>query len=202
MEGEHAAPLNKKNSWRDLWADPTLRTNLWASCLLYSEASFNFYLLGFYLKYFPGNIFENSTFFACSDLVAFLTTGFFLNFTSMKTSLRAGATIALTGGVSYLMLFHLTDYIPIMLCLSRIGQSMIFNTTIISVSRLFPTLYVSTAYGVVNFCSHMFACLAPFTAELPDPIPFVAFVSMIGVAIFTSFLLTEIDKNKELEAIK
>lgn len=94
----------KKVSWRDIWADPILRTNLWASCLLYSEASFNFYLLTFYLKYFPGNIFENSVYFACSDLIAFVLTGLFLNFTSMRTSIRVGALIALIGGFLYLFL--------------------------------------------------------------------------------------------------
>jgi len=68
----------KKVSWRDIWVDRILRTNLWAAILIYSEASFNFYLLNFYLKYFPGNIYENSTFFACSDLVAFILAGVFL----------------------------------------------------------------------------------------------------------------------------
>ena len=43
---------------------------------------------------------------------------------------------------------------------------MIFNTTIISVNRLFPTLFVSSAYGVVNFFAHLYACLAPFVAEI------------------------------------
>jgi hypothetical protein len=109
-------------SWREIWGDKTLRTNLWASCLLYSEASFNFYLLTFYLKYFPGNLYENSTYFACSDLIAFLMVGVFLNFTSMKTSIRAGAAIALTGGLLYLFLFNHTNLVPMMVCFSRVGQ--------------------------------------------------------------------------------
>lgn len=77
---------------------------------------------------------------------------------------------------------------------------MIFNTSIICVNRLFPTLYVATAYGVVNFCAHLFACLAPFTAEIPNPFPFIVFVVMVAVAIFTSFFLTEIgDPAKKSE---
>lgn len=171
-----------------------LRTNLWASALLYSEASFNFYLLTFYLKYFPGNLFENSAYFACSDLLAYVLTGIFLNFTSMRTSIRFGAALALTGGFLFLFLSKNINLIPLMLCLCRIGQSMIFNTTIISVNRLFPTLYVATAYGVVNFCSHLCACLAPFVAEIKYPFPFIVFVCLIGIAIFTSFFLTEVSE--------
>lgn len=112
---------NPKVSWREIWADPVLKTNLWASCLLYSEASFNFYLLTFYLKYFPGNLFENSTYFACSDLIAYVLTGIFLNYTSMKTSIRIGSVIAITGGLLYLFLSKQTNIVPLVICMARVG---------------------------------------------------------------------------------
>lgn len=108
-------------SWRDIWAIPQLRTNLWASALLYAEATFNFYLLGFYLKYFPGNLFENSVYFACSDLTAFILCGVFLNYTSMRTSIRVGAVIAAVGGFMYLFLSNNIELIPMMICMSRVG---------------------------------------------------------------------------------
>ena len=120
----------------------------------------------------------------------------------MKTSIRVGSAIASTGGLCYLFFFNHINLVPMMLCFSRVGQSMIFNITIISVTRLFPTLYVATAYGVVNFCAHLFACLAPFTAEIKDPIPFIAFVAMIGVAIFSSFFLTEISNDNVVPEVK
>ena len=91
-------------SWRDIWKVKLLKTNLWAAALLYSEASFNFYLLTFYLKYFPGSIFKNSAYFACSDLFAFFLAGIFLNYTSMKTSIRVGAGIGSIGGMLYLFM--------------------------------------------------------------------------------------------------
>lgn len=181
----------KMVSWRDIWADPLLKRNLWASALLYSEASFNIYLLGFYLKYFPGNIYVNSVYFACSDLTAFILTGIFLHFTSIKTCIRIGSFLAATGGLLYLFMSSNISLVPIMVSLSRVGQAMIYNTTIIAVNRLFPTVYLSTAYGVVNFCGHLYACLAPFVAEVKNPYPFIMFIAMIGVAIFTSFMLTE-----------
>ncbi len=114
----------------------------------------------------------------------------------MKTTIRAGSIIGACGGLLYLFLSKKVDLVPFMICMSRVGQSMIFNTTVISVNRLFPTLYVATAYGVVNFCAHLFACLAPFVAEIKNPYPFICFVILIGVAIFTSFFLTEVGDNK------
>ena len=40
--------------------------------------TFNFYLLTFSMKYFPGNIFGNSLAFAFSDVIAFILSGFLI----------------------------------------------------------------------------------------------------------------------------
>lgn len=185
-------------SWRDIWAVPVLRTNLWSAALLYMEATFNFYLLTFYLKYFPGNIFSNSAYFACSDLIAFCLAGLLLKKLGMKISIRIAAALALTGGISYLFLSTIDDLVPFIICFSRIGQSMIFNTTLICVNRLFPTLFIANAYGIVNFCAHCIACLSPFVAEVKNPYPFIFFNVFVLTAIFSSFFLTEIDDQMEL----
>jgi len=191
----------KKPTWRDIWIDPILRTNLWAAILIYSEAAFNYYLLTFYLKYFPGNIYENSTFFACSDLIAFVLCGVFLQYTSMKTSILAGAVIGGFGGAMYLFMSNDISLVPIMICGARIGQSIIFNTAIISVNRLFPTTLVATAYGLVNSFAHTIATLSPFVAEIKNPYPFLVFEALIGIAIFCSFFITEISTLKKKREI-
>jgi len=56
------------------------------------------------MKYFPGNIFVNSVYFACSDLAAFFLAGVLLNYTSMKLTLRVASVAALAGGFMYLFL--------------------------------------------------------------------------------------------------
>lgn len=178
-----------------------LRTNLWAAALLYAEGTFNFYLLSFYLKYFPGNIFANSTYFACSDLVAFVAAGTLLNYTTMKVTLRIASVIAMTGGLMYLFLSTKEDLIPFMICFSRIGQSMIFNTTLICVNRLFPTLFIANAYGIVNFIAHTIACLSPFVAEIKDPYPFTVFCFFVTLAVVASFFLKEIDSSMDVGSI-
>jgi hypothetical protein len=162
------------------------------------EATFNFYLLTFYLKYFPGNIFSNSVYFACSDLIAFCLAGLGLKYLGMKTSIRCASALALTGGLSYMFLSTIEDLVPVIICLSRIGQSMIFNTTLICVNKLFPTLFIANAYGIVNFCAHCVACLSPFIAEIKNPYPFSFFCCFVLTAIFSSFFLTEIDDQMDM----
>ena len=145
------------------------------------------------MKYFPGNLFENAVYFALSDLIAFVSAGTILKYTSTSTTIRIGAALALIGGCLYLTVYANLSFVPLTLSLARIGQSIMYNTSIISVSRLFPTNLVSTAYGFVNLVSHIFACLSPFTAELTPPLPFLAFIFLLGVGIWASFYLTEVN---------
>ena len=106
---------------KDVWSVPVLRTNLWAAVMLYCEGTFNFYLLTFYMKYFPGNLFVNSVYFACSDLLAFCLAGVLLKVTSIKTAIRVGSTIAFIGGVLYMFFSGVKDLIPVFVCFSRLG---------------------------------------------------------------------------------
>jgi hypothetical protein len=71
--------------------------NLLASIVLYMEATFNYYLLSFYLKYFPGSIFENAGIFALSDFGAFIIAGVVLKLVSIPNAFRIALSIAFTG---------------------------------------------------------------------------------------------------------
>lgn len=75
-----------------------------ATCIIYAEGMFNFYLLTFYLKYFPGNIYENSVYIALSNLTAFALVGVLLSYTSMKVTMRIGAILSSVGGLLYLLM--------------------------------------------------------------------------------------------------
>lgn len=117
----------------------------------------------------------------------------------MKTSIRVGAVIGGIGGAFYIFMSDRLDLVPYMICLARVGQSIIFNTAIISINRLFPTILVATAYGVVNFFAHILACLSPFVAEIKNPYPFLVYEALLGIAIFSSFFITEISAIKKPE---
>lgn len=69
---------------------------------------------------------------------------------------------------------------------------MTFNVSVISVNRLFPTKYISTAYGVVNMFAHCFACFSSLVAEIPDPYPFIVFEALIVIAAFATLKIKEV----------
>ena len=183
----------KQPTWRDIWNEsPTLRRNLIWSIILYMEATFNYYLLTFYLKYFPGNIFENAGIYALSDFAAFIIAGVVLKFLSISNSFRVCLTLAFTGGMLYLCTSNKANLVPLFICLCRVGQTMTYNVAVISVNRLFPTKFISTAYGVVNGFAHIFACLSSLIAEIPNPYPFMIFEALIVVAAFATMRIKEV----------
>lgn len=162
-------------------------------------SSFNFYLITFYLKYFPGIVYENSLCFACADLCAFLLSGLFLKYFTVSKALFFSYLSSLIAGIFYLILYS-TDVpgvIPTLVTFSRLGGSMSFNIGYVSVARLFPTKFVTCVFGIVNFVAHLITVAAPIVAEAPEPVPFIVFCFNAFVAIFASLSLKEIEKAKK-----
>lgn len=198
-ENEGEDPNPEKPSWKDICRDPPYLKNLLASIVLYAETTFCFYMLMFYLKYFPGSIYKNASVFAVSDLVAFVMAGIILKVATMRKGMILSSFVAGCGGLSYLLFSDRIEWIPFMVCTSRIGMTMLFNICLISVNRLFRTINVATAYGLVNFFAHLFACLGPEVAEIQNPYPFLVFEILVGIGFFCIFFLTE---SSQIEADK
>lgn len=181
---------DERMSMKELMQTPLLRMNLIFLCLIWSAAMFNFYLITFYLKYFPGSIFKNSLFFAISDFVSFLISG-----TLLKQSNNPNRTLLTSFGVSalgstmYLCFYWHTPLVPLFIILSRMGNSMAFNTVYVSNNRFFPTKYLASTYGLVNFIAHLVAVGAPMLAEVSDPYPFAVFLFNSCIGVLCSFFV-------------
>ena len=90
--------------------------------------------------------------------------------------------------------FYRNVIIPVIIAFCRIGGSMSFNIGYISVARLFPTEFVSSVFGIVNFVAHIITIGAPIVAELPAPIPMTVFMGNSFFAVFWCIKLKEIKK--------
>jgi len=153
--------------------------------MVWLHGSFNFYLITFYLKYFPGNIFVNAMCFAFADLIAYSCSGIVLKFFYIRQGMFFSYSLSLVAGILYLLNYNTTIpwLIPVLVVFARIGGSMSFNIGYVSVSRLFPTKFVTSVFGIVNFFAHLITVGSPIVAELPEPIPFVVFCVNASFAI-------------------
>jgi hypothetical protein len=169
--------------------------NLVFACLVWSAAMFNFYLITFYLKYFLGSIFQNSIWFALSDFTSFFISGTLLKKSNdPNKTLLVSFSISVLGSIAYLAFYWNLHLVPLFIILSRMGNSMAFNTVYASNNRFFPTKYLASTYGIVNFVSHLIAVAAPLLAEVSDPYPFTVYLLCSLIGLVSSYFLQDITK--------
>ena len=96
------------------------------------------------------------------------------------------------GALLYLVLYWEVSLVPLFIILSRMGNSMAFNTVYLAHNRFFPTKYVASTYGLVNFVSHLIAVGAPLVAEVGNPYPFTIFLMNSVIGGVSAFFLQDI----------
>ena len=61
--------------------------NLLASVFIMSSINFNYYFIGFYMKYIEGNFYLNSVMAQLAEFIGFLSSGFLINSFGIRNSM-------------------------------------------------------------------------------------------------------------------
>ena len=152
----------------------------------------NYYILAFYLKYFPGSLYTNSFAMAFSDIASYLISGYVLRVLGLTKSVIVSLVAAGAGALLYMLFFHQVALIPVFIVMCRIGNSMLLNIVYVTNNTLFPVQFQASSFGILNFVSHIAAVSAPLLAEIPDPFPFMVYLVNCAVAIVASMFLRQI----------
>lgn len=72
--------------------------NLCILTVCWTVASFDYYLISYYLKYIPGNIFINTSVSSISENIAYVFSGIFMNKVGAKPSFVISYLVAGLGG--------------------------------------------------------------------------------------------------------
>jgi hypothetical protein len=168
--------------------------------MVWVHGSFNFYMITFYLKYFPGNVYVNAMSFAAADLTAYTCSGLILKFLTIRVGLTLAYSIALLSGFTYFFFYKssIEWIIPLIVALCRVGTSMSYNIGYVSVAKLFPTEFVTSVFGIVNLVSHLVTTMAPIVSEVKQPIPMLVYCANCGLALIFSAGLLEYDTIKSI----
>ena len=87
----------------DLLRDPIYRLNLLIMILSWSASSFCFYIIGFYIKYIPGNIFVNMITTCFADAISSIVAGIIASYIGTQRTLFGSFAISALGGVSLIL---------------------------------------------------------------------------------------------------
>lgn len=112
-------------------------------------------------------------------------------------------SLSLTFGLSTLacvaLIYHGIDnqdkwYFPLMVLPVEYGISAAFTIVFVTHNQIFPILFTTTAMGVVNFASRIFAAFAPIIAKEQQPTPLLI-IGSLSLASAIAVWRLEINKN-------
>jgi hypothetical protein len=75
MTSMYSAGMDNRYTIMELLSNKTYMVNLFIMVLSWSSSSFCFYILGFYIKYIPGDIYFNIIITCVADAVSSITAG-------------------------------------------------------------------------------------------------------------------------------
>lgn len=150
-------------------------------------------MIGFLLKYLDGNIYLNTTASTLSDIAAYICGGIIYKYLKVRATFGLGFLIGLIGG---LLIVFFGDkekrLMPIFLIFAKFGISINFFLCYVATVKLFPTLFVATAFGFIGLFSNILTILAPFVAEVNEPTPMLIYSALcFGGMILSLFIIDE-----------
>lgn len=171
---------------------PEIRVNLGVMAVVWLTSSFNYYLVSYLLKYFPGSIYMNSAISVCSELMSLAFSGIVYKAIGIKNCLILFLGISAIGGLSILV-YHFTtntfgdqqeesltggtnSYLfPALVLIAKFGTSSGFNLAYVANAEVFPSLFQGSSMGICNFFARSFTILAPVVAEIVGYTPMLIF---------------------------
>jgi MFS transporter, OCT family, solute carrier family 22 (organic cation transporter), member 4/5 len=152
---------------------------MWMCC------SFSYYMIIFYLKYLPGDIYNNSLSSSGTDLVASICGGALYSKLGIKKSFTFLWIISTVGGLVIIFLgANATVWMPIFVVITKFGISACFIIVYVATVDVFPTLFSATALGFCNFFARVLTIVAPQVAEVEPPVPMIVLTSLcFGAAL-------------------
>ena len=172
-------------------------------------ASFDFYLINFYLKYIPGNVFINTMVSSISSSISGYVSGLLV----LKLGAQNGmcVTFALCFLSSILLLAAESSQwdavIPFAVLSAQFGISAAFGMLYMCTLQYFPSHFLGTIFGTCNVTARAVTIMSPMVAEATPPTPVLMIImSCLGAVVATRFLKVpdfnnKVDENKVDKAL-
>lgn len=113
------------------------------------------------MKYFAGNVYENSMVSSIADIVGTFGSLILYDRFGIKYAFVACLSFSIIGGALILIWFEATYWMPIFVMFAKLGTASTFNLCFIVNTDLFPTLFSSTSIGICNFFARIITIMSP-----------------------------------------
>lgn len=191
------------NDLKILCESPTHRNSLIAVLGLWMYSSFNYYLIGYYVKYFPGDIFINFFMMTIAEVMAPIMLRYIQGKWVTKFVYRYLLLLCAVSSVLFIFNQHFgsVTFVPFIILLIRIFIKCTYSLGYYANGKLFPTLVKTSIFSVTNAAGRPFSALSTMVTEYTtSPGEIFLFTSLVFLGV--SVLLPDSDKTEqELEKI-
>lgn len=165
--------------------------NLLIFVYLFCAASFNYYLVNFYLKYIPGDIFANSIVASLAESTAHWLSGWIVIKIGPVNGICASFSLAGVAGAALWLCDAngVSDLIPEIVLAAKFGAGAAFAMLYMSTLHYFPNRFLGRVFGTCNVTARFATIFAPMIAEAADPTPEAVMVTTCFLAAILSRFL-------------
>ena len=167
--------------------------NLVVYAYLYCASSFNYYLITFYLKYLPGNIFQNMMVASLAEFTASLAIGFVVRKLGHKNAFTAtfGFFTISSLCLALAIQFEAAELMPVILMVAKLTSTGAIATVYMSSLVFFPNQFLGTVFGICGSSAKFVTIFSPMVAESPEPTASATMILSGALATFLSVWLCE-----------
>ena len=190
------AKFNKEGNWMNniieessIWSlisDKSRLINLLVMIFNWCAWSFWFYFIGYFLKYFKGDMYTNTIMMGTADIIAVLLTRIGQNYFSTKKGFMLSFFVVFLVTLVYLSAESLSILAPLLILLIRLGTTIAFTLVYFGNSEIFPTIYLSTVFAICQIWAKSTTVFAPMVAEIIEkPIIIITILSLTAALMST-----------------
>jgi hypothetical protein len=170
--------------------------NLIILIYLWVAASFNLYMIGFYMKYVGSNLFVSTLTASLGDIPLSVGGGFTYHHLGPRRAMPIFLGVAIVASVSLSSWASTTSgvstaIISILVLLTRSGIKATFDSCYLANSTIFPAIFAGTAFGFCNLGAKIVTIFSAPMAELKPPTPMIILSCLAATALVAALMLQE-----------
>ena len=166
-------------------------TNLAIQGVNWSFSTTNYYMLLYLMNSFD-YVYICSTASSCSEMVAYVVTGYLMDFLGPKKTYIGSFAMSFVGGL-LLLIFGLRNQeswtFVFLIILAKFGIVVTQGLNYAAHPEIFPTLFSTTSIGYLIIISYVCSSISDFLARIPQPFPLILFTAFSGVGSVLAFFL-------------
>mgnify|MGYP002631616067 CR=1 FL=1 len=175
----------------DIFKDKVYMLNLIIIVVSWMASTVCFYIIGFYIKYIPGDVFVNIIITSVADALSSIGAGVLSNFIGAKKTLFLSFILATLAGLALILSNDDPVLIMTFVLITRYGINSAFTLCYIITADYFPSIVSSQVFGICNIFARFTTILSPLIAEIDAPVPMIVYCIICSVTMFASLFLTK-----------